>query len=98
MQLQHCPYPLDIALERFYTGQTKKHSALAHFGHTAVTNDLLTWFGKYNARQTIEAGVSETEPVFYLHRLKVRLRTSHLFAGSHDYFRRQLYPLGNALD
>jgi hypothetical protein len=72
MQLQHCPYPLDIALERFYTGQTKKHSALAHFGHTAVTNDLLTWFGKYNARQTIEAGIKEAKQVFYLHRLKVR--------------------------
>jgi hypothetical protein len=72
MQLQHCPYPLDIALERFYTGQTQKHSALAHFGATAVTTDLLAWFGKYNARQTIEAGIKETKQVFYLHRLKVR--------------------------
>jgi hypothetical protein len=72
MQLQHCPYPLDIALERFYTGQTKKHSALAHFGATAVTTDLLSWFGRYNARQTIEAGIKETKLVFYLHRLKVR--------------------------
>jgi hypothetical protein len=72
MQLQHCPYPLDIALERFYTGQTQKHSALAHFGATTVTTDLLAWFGKYNARQTIEAGIKETKQVFYLHRLKVR--------------------------
>jgi hypothetical protein len=72
MQLQHCPYPLDIALERFYTGQTLKHSALAHFGATAVTNDLPAWFGKYNARQTIEAGIKETKQVFYLHHLKVR--------------------------
>jgi hypothetical protein len=72
MQLQHCPYPLDIALERFHTGQTQKHSALAHFGATAVTTDLPTWFGKYNARQTIEAGIKETKQVFYLHRLKVR--------------------------
>jgi hypothetical protein len=72
LQLQHCPYPLDIALERFYTGQTQKHSALAHFGATPVTSDLLTWFGKYNARQTIEAGIKETKQVFYLHRLKVR--------------------------
>jgi flagellar hook-length control protein FliK len=72
LQLQHCPYPLDIALERFYTGQTQKHSALAHFGATPVTTDLPTWFGKYNARQTIEAGIKETKQVFYLHRLKVR--------------------------
>jgi hypothetical protein len=57
MQLQHCPYPLDIALERFYTGQTLKHSALAHFGETPVTTDLPAWFDQYNARQTIEAGI-----------------------------------------
>jgi hypothetical protein len=72
MQLQHCPYPLDIALERFYTGQTQKHSALAHFGETPVTTDLPAWFGQYNARQTIEAGIQEAKQVFYLHRLKVR--------------------------
>jgi hypothetical protein len=72
VQLQHCPYPLDIALERFYTGQKQKHSALAHFGHTPVTTDLPAWFGKYNARQTIEAGIKEAKQVFYLHRLKVR--------------------------
>ena len=72
MQLPHCPYPLDIALERFYTGQTQKHSALAHFGETSVTIDLPAWFGQYNARQTIEAGIKEAKQVFYLHRLKVR--------------------------
>ena len=72
MQLQNCPYPLDIALERFYTGETQKHSALAHFGNTPVTTDLPAWFGKYNARQTIEAGIKETKQVFYLNRLKVR--------------------------
>jgi hypothetical protein len=72
MQLQHCPYPLDIALERFYTGPTQKHSALAHFGAIPVTTDLPAWFGKYNARQTIEAGIKETKQVFYLNRLKVR--------------------------
>jgi hypothetical protein len=71
-QLKNCPYPLDIALERFYTGQTQKHSALAHFGNTPVTTDLPAWFGKYNARQTIEAGIKETKQVFYLNRLKVR--------------------------
>lgn len=72
IQLQHCSYPLDIALERFYTGQTHKHSALAHFGETPATTDLPAWFGQYNARQTIEAGIKETKQVFYIHRLKVR--------------------------
>jgi hypothetical protein len=72
MQLQNCAYPLDIALECFYTGKTQKHSALAHFGNTPVTTNLPAWFGKYNARQTIEAGIKETKQVFYLHRLKVR--------------------------
>jgi len=72
LELQHCPYPLDIALEQFYTGKTQKHSALAHFGDTPVTTNLPAWFNHYNARQTIEAGIKETKQVFYLNRLKVR--------------------------
>ena len=70
LELQHCPYP-DVS-ERFYTGKTQKHSALAHFGDTPVTTDLPVWFNRYNARQTIEAGIKETKQVFYLNRLKVR--------------------------
>jgi hypothetical protein len=65
LELQHCPYPLDVALERFYTGQTQKHSALAHFGNTPVTTNLPAWFNRYNARQTIEAGIKETKQVFF---------------------------------
>lgn len=72
LELQHCPYPLEVALERFYTGKTQKHSALAHFGNTPVTTNLPAWFNRYNARQTIEAGIKETKQVFYLNRLKVR--------------------------
>lgn len=72
LELQHCPYPLDVALERFYTGKTQKHSALAHFGDTPVTTNLPAWFNRYNARQTIEAGIKETKQVFYLNHLKVR--------------------------
>jgi hypothetical protein len=71
-QPENFPYPLDVALERFYTGETQKHSTLAHFGDTPVTANLPAWFGKYNARQTIEAGIKETKQVFYLQRLKVR--------------------------
>ena len=80
LELQHCPYPLEVALERFYTGKThtvpasfrEKHSALAHFGDTPVTTNLPAWFNRYNARQTIEAGIKETKQVFHLNRLKVR--------------------------
>jgi hypothetical protein len=71
-QLKGCPYPLDVALERFYTGKTRKHSALFHFGSDPVTQDLPGWFAHYNARQTIEAGIKESKQVFYLNYIKVR--------------------------
>jgi hypothetical protein len=72
LQLKHCPYPLDVALERFYTGNTLNHSALFHFGSQPVTEQLPGWFQQYNGRQTIEAGIKESKQVFYLHHLKVR--------------------------
>jgi hypothetical protein len=72
LTLKNCPYPLDVALERFYTGKTLKHSALFHFGTDAVTQNLSDWFQQYNHRQIIEAGIKESKQVFYLHRLKVR--------------------------
>ena len=72
MQLKGCPYSLDVALERFHTGKTVRHSALLHFGQDTVTNDLPAWFAHYNSRQTIEAGIKEGKQVFHLHRIKVR--------------------------
>lgn len=72
LQLKGCPYPLDVALERFYTGKTRKHSALLHFGSDPVTENLPTWFAHYNGRQIIEAGIKESKQVFCLHRIKVR--------------------------
>ena len=72
LQLKGCPYPINVALERFYTGKTIKHSALLHFGSDLVTQDLRAWFDTYNARQTIEAGIKESKLVFHLHRIKVR--------------------------
>jgi len=72
LPLKHCPYPLDVALERFYTGKTLKHSALFHFGAQSVTEQLPGWFEQYNGRQTIEAGIKESKQVFSLHHLKVR--------------------------
>lgn len=66
------PYPLDVALERFHTGQTQRYTALIHFGSDAVTTDLPGWFQRYNARQLIEAGIKEGKNIFAMHHLKVR--------------------------
>ena len=70
--LSGCPYPVDIALERFYTGQTLRYGALLHFGDDSVTDDLPAWFVFYNGRQVIEAGIKEGKGVFQMHHLKVR--------------------------
>ncbi|OUC06928.1 hypothetical protein RY27_17970, partial [Litorilinea aerophila] len=71
-KLKGCPYPLDVALERFYTGKTLQHSALAHFGSDPVTQNLPAWFEHYNGRQTIEAGIKENKQVLHLHHIQVR--------------------------
>jgi hypothetical protein len=71
-RLHDFPYPLDVALERFWVGDKLKHAALVHFGSDPVTTDLPAWFKRYNARQTIEAGIKEGKGVFEMHHLKVR--------------------------
>lgn len=70
--LDDFPYPLDVALERFWVGDKRKHATLLHFGTDPVTTDLPAWFECYNARQTIEAGIKEAKGVFEMHHLKVR--------------------------
>ena len=70
--LPSCPYPVDLALERFHTGQTQRHGVLLHFGADAVTADLPAWFDFYNGRQTVEAGIKEGKGVFQMRHLKVR--------------------------
>ena len=59
-------------VERFHTGSELRHSALLHYGHDPVTQDLAAWFQCYNGRQTIEAGIKEGQQVFQMHHLKVR--------------------------
>lgn len=49
MQLEDFPYPLNIGLERFYTGATQRYSAMLHFGADPVTTDPEGWFTFYNA-------------------------------------------------
>jgi hypothetical protein len=70
--LHDFPYTLDLALERFWVGDTKKHATLVHFGSDPVTTNLPEWFERYNAHQTIEAGIKEGKGAFEMHRLKVR--------------------------
>jgi hypothetical protein len=72
LQPEDFPYPIDVALERFQTGKTRRHGTLIHFGADPVTTDLPDWFHQYNARQVIEAGIKEGKQVFEMHHLKVR--------------------------
>lgn len=72
VQLAGCPYPLDLACQRFWTGASYQYSGLLHFGEANVTAHLPDWFHYYNARQTIEAGNKELRQVFEAHHLKVR--------------------------
>jgi hypothetical protein len=68
----HCPYPLTVALERFHTPSDLKHSALIAYRDDGQSLTLPAWFDFYNARQTIEAGIKETNLVFKMHPLKMR--------------------------
>ena len=72
MQPEDFPYPLDLALERFHTGEKLKHMLLLHFGADPVTTNPAGWFTFYNARQTIEAGIKEGKGTFAMRYLKVR--------------------------
>ena len=82
MAVKDFPYPLDIALERFYTGDTVRLGVLLHYGQDAVTADLAGWFHTYNGRQVIEAGIKEGKQVFQMHHLKVRSEAA-LFLQEH---------------
>jgi hypothetical protein len=69
-----CPYPLTMALERFHTPKKQKHSALIVYRDDGQHFTLPAWFNFYNGRQTIEAGIKETNVVFKMHPLKMRSR------------------------
>jgi hypothetical protein len=82
MEVKDFPYPLNLALERFYTGDTQRLSVLLHYGQDSVSSDLPGWFQTYNGRQTIEAGIKEGKQVFQMHHLKVRSAAA-LFLQEH---------------
>jgi hypothetical protein len=70
-----CPYPLTLALERFHTPKEQKHSTLIVYRDDGQQFVLPAWFNFYNGRQTIEAGIKETNVVFKMHPLKMRSRS-----------------------
>jgi hypothetical protein len=72
--MANCPYPLTVALERFHTPDGLKHSALIAYRDDGQCLTLPAWFDFYNGRQTIEAGIKETNVVFKMHPLKMRSR------------------------
>jgi hypothetical protein len=76
MQPKDFPYPLDLALQRFHTGEKLKHTILLHFGTEPVSADPAGWFTFYNARQTIEAGIKEGKGTFAMRYLKVRSKSA----------------------
>jgi hypothetical protein len=67
-----CPYPLTMALQRFHTPRKQKHSTLIVYRDDGQQLTLPAWFNFYNGRQTIEAGIKETNVVFKMHPLKMR--------------------------
>ena len=72
VRVSNCPYPLDVALERFHTGDTVRHGTLLHYGDEPVAQDPKGWFHRYNARQTVEAAIKENKEVFEMRHLKLR--------------------------
>ena len=81
--LNHCPYPLTVALERFQTPQGQKHAALLTYRDDGQMLTLPAWFAFYNRRQTIEAGNKEEKQVFKVQHLMSRspagIRLQELF-------------------
>jgi len=73
-QLNTCPYPLTVGLERFHTPKGVLHAVLirSQDGPEAVCPDLQRWFHDYNGRQTIEAGNKEEKTTFKVQHLMSR--------------------------
>lgn len=66
-----CPYPLQAMLVRYHLPDGPRYTALLYYGEN-LPPALPAWFGAYNARQTIEAGIKEEKAVFTLKHHLVR--------------------------
>jgi hypothetical protein len=69
---QHdCPYPLQAMLVRYHLPEKIGYTTLFYYGDSSPPA-LPDWFNRYNARQTIEAGIKEEKGVLTLKRHLVR--------------------------
>jgi len=66
-----CPYPLQAMLVRYHLPNKVRYTTLFYYDQTPPP-PLPEWFSRYNARQTIEAGIKEGKGVFTLKRHLVR--------------------------
>jgi hypothetical protein len=66
-----CPYPLQAMLVRYHLPDKVRYTTLFYFDQKPPP-PLSQWFNRYNARQTIEAGIKEGKGVFTLKRHLVR--------------------------
>ncbi len=66
-----CPYPLQAMLVRYHLPDKVRHTTLFYYDESPPPA-LPDWFSRYNARQTIEAGIKEGKGVFTLKRHLVR--------------------------
>jgi hypothetical protein len=66
-----CPYPLQALLVRYHLPDKVRYTTLFYYDETSPP-PLPAWFNRYNARQTIEAGIKEGKGVFTLKRHLVR--------------------------
>jgi hypothetical protein len=71
-QIAECPYRLDALLVRYHLPTGLSYTTLFYYGDRPPPTDLKAWFGDYNARQTIEAGIKEGKSVFPMRRPWVR--------------------------
>ncbi|KRT67983.1 MAG: hypothetical protein XU15_C0035G0004 [candidate division NC10 bacterium CSP1-5] len=70
--IAECPYRLQALLVRYHLPAGLSYTTLLYYGDRPPPTDLKAWFGDYNARQTIEAGIKEGKSVFPMRRPWVR--------------------------
>jgi hypothetical protein len=66
-----CSYPLQAMLVRYHLPDEIRYTTLFYYDESAPP-PLPEWFTRYNARQTIEAGIKEEKSVFTLNHHLVR--------------------------
>ncbi|MHC4430680.1 MAG: hypothetical protein ACYTBS_02455 [Planctomycetota bacterium] len=66
-----CPYLLQAMLVRYHLPDEMRYTTLFYYDESAPP-PLPAWFARYNARQTVEAGIKEAKSVFTLNHHLVR--------------------------